>query len=241
VLELQERQHLYALAILIGRPPEGFDAGGASVTHLSVPVVAPGLPADLLVRRPDLAGAEAQLAAANANVAVARAALLPGIQLTGSAGLVSNVLLNFLNAPTVSLALGATLVQTIFDAGRLRSQVDVVASRERELVESYGKAILAALADVESALASSSRTAEQETLQVQVVEQSRIALRLAEIRYREGVDDLLTVLDAQRTLFQAEDQLAQTRLSRLQASIGLFKALGGGWKMNGPPGRLSRG
>ena len=185
-LELQERQTLYALAILIGRPPEGFDAAGASVTALTVPRVAPGLPADLLTRRPDLASAEAQLAAANANVAVARAALLPGIQLTGSAGLASNVLLNFLNAPTAALALGASLVQTIFDGGRLRSQVDVAASRERELVESYGKAILAALADVESALASSSRTADQETLQVQVVEQARIALRLAEIRYREG-------------------------------------------------------
>ena len=69
----------------------------------------------------------------------------------------------------------------------------------------------------------------QETQQTHVVEQSRIALRLAEVRYREGADDLLTVLDAQRTLFQAEDQLAQVRLKRLQASIDLFKALGGGW------------
>ena len=73
------------------------------------------------------------------------------------------------------------------------------------------------------------------------MEQARRALRLAEIRYREGVDDLLTVLDAQRTLFQAEDQLAQIRLSRLQASIGLFKALGGGWKMTEPPRQPSQG
>lgn len=228
-LELQERQTLYALAILTGRLPEGFEAAGSSVTALAVPRVAPGLPADLLVRRPDLASAEAQLAAANANVAAARAALLPSISLTGSAGLASNVLLNFLNAPTAALALGASLLQPIFDGGRLRGQVDAAASRERELVENYRKSILAALADVEGALASGGRTAEQETLQVQVVEQARIALRIAEIRYREGVDDLLTVLDAQRTLFQAEDQLAQIRFSRLQASIGLFKALGGGW------------
>ena len=228
-LELQERQTLYALAILAGRPPEGFEAAGASVTALAVPGVAPGLPAELLVRRPDLASAEAQLAAANANVAAARAALLPSISLTGSAGLASNVLINFLSAPTAILALGASLLQPIFDGGRLRAQVDAAASRERELVENYRKSILAALADVEGALASGGRTADQETLQAQVVEQARIALRLAEIRYREGVDDLLTVLDAQRTLFQAEDQLAQVRLLRLQASIGLFKALGGGW------------
>ena len=240
-LELQERQTLYALAILVGRPPEGFDAAGTGVIALAVPRAAPGLPAELLTRRPDLASAEAQLAAANANVAAARAALLPAIQLTGSAGLASGVLVNFLNAPTATLALGASLAQTIFDGGRLRGQVDVAASRERELIESYRRSILAALADVESALASGSRTADQEVLQEQVLEQARWALRLAEVRYREGVDDLLTVLDAQRTLFQAEDQLAQIRLSRLQASLGLFRALGGGWRMTDPPGRSPRG
>ncbi|HEX5612714.1 MAG TPA: efflux transporter outer membrane subunit [Burkholderiales bacterium] len=228
-LETEERQTLYALAILTGVPPEGFEAAGSSVNALAVPRVAPGLPADLLVRRPDLASAEAQLASANANVAAARAALLPGISLTGSAGLASPVLINFLNGPTAALALGASLLQPIFDGGRLRAQVDTAASRERELVESYRKAVLAALADVEGALASGGRTAEQEVLQAQVVGEARTALRLAEIRYREGADDLLTVLDAQRTLFQAEDQLAQIRLSRLQAAVGLFKALGGGW------------
>jgi multidrug efflux system outer membrane protein len=238
-LELQERQTLFALALLLGRPPEGFNVGfnatvAAHLTDLAVPRVAPGLPSELLTRRPDLASAEAQLAAANANITVARAALLPSIQLTGSAGLASNVLLNFLNGPTAVLALGASLAQTIFDGGRLRGQVDLAASRERELIESYRKSILAALADVESTLASSSRTEDQELLQQQIVEQARRALRLAEIRYREGVDDLLTLLEAQRTLFQSEDQLAQIRLSRLQASIGLFKALGGGWTMSGP-------
>jgi len=248
-LELQERQTLFALALLLGRPPEGFNAGfsagdttvGLRLNDLAVPRVAPGIPADLLTRRPDLASAEAQLAAANANLTAARAALLPSIQLTGSAGLASNVLLNFMSAPTATVALGAALAQTIFDGGRLRSQVDVAASREYELMEGYRKAILAALADVEGALAASSRTAEQELLQQQVLEQARVALRLSEIRYREGVGDLLTVLDAQRTLFQAEDQLAQIRLSRLQASIGLFKALGGGWTMIDPPKSGSRG
>jgi NodT family efflux transporter outer membrane factor (OMF) lipoprotein len=230
-LELQERQTLFALAILLGKMPEGFDTAVATLTGLAVPRVAPGLPSQLLVRRPDLASAEAQLAAANANVAVARAAMLPAISLTGSAGLASDVLLNFLNAPTAAWSLGASLLQPIFNAGRLRAQVAVAASRERELVETYRKVILAALADVESALASGSRSADQELLQQQVVEQARVALRLAEIRYREGVDDLLTVLDAQRTLFQAEDQLAQIRLARLQASVGLFKALGGAWQM----------
>jgi outer membrane protein, multidrug efflux system len=232
-LELQERQTLHALAILTGMPPGGFAPTGAGVNGLAVPRVAPGLPAELLVRRPDLASAEAELASANANLAAARAALLPGISLTGSAGLASPVLINFLHAPTAALTLGASLLQPIFDGGRLRAQVDAAQSRERELLERYRRSVLAALADVESALASAGRTAEQEALQVQVVEQARIALRLAEIRYREGVDDLLGVLDAQRTLFQAEDQLAQIRLARLQASVSLFKALGGGWQAQG--------
>lgn len=171
------------------------------------------------------------MAAARANVTVARAALLPAIQLTGSAGLASNVLLNFLSAPAAIVALGASVLQTIFDGGRLRSQADVATSRERELVENYRKSIRAALSDVDSALAAGNRTAQQELLQQQVLLQARTALRLSEIRYREGVDDLLAVMDAQRTLFQAADQLAQIRLSRLQAATSLFKALGGGWQV----------
>ncbi len=233
-LELQERQTLIALSILLGRQPEGFDAKASSLSAVPVPQIAPGIPASLLVRRPDLASAEAQLAAANANVAAARAALLPGISLTGSAGLASEVLINFLSAPITTLSIGASLLQPIFHGGRLRAEVDVAASFERELAENYRKAVLAALADVEGALAAGGRTAEQELLQEKVLEQARLALRLSEIRYREGADDLLTTLDAQRTLFQAEDQLAQIRLSRLQASIELFKSLGGGWKMPEP-------
>ena len=96
-------------------------------------------------------------------------------------------------------------------------------------METYRKAILTAFGDVENALVAAGRFAEQETLQAQVQAQAREALRLAEIRYREGVDDLLGVLDAQRTLFSAQDQLAQIRLNRLEAAVNLYKALGGGW------------
>ena len=96
-------------------------------------------------------------------------------------------------------------------------------------METYRKVILAAFKDVEDALVAASRQAQQETLQGEVQAQAREALRLAEIRYREGADDLLTVLDAQRTLFNAQDQLAQIRLNRLEAAVSLYKALGGGW------------
>lgn len=228
-LELQERQTRAALAVLIGRPPEGFTISGASLDGLAPPAIAPDLPSSLLVRRPDIAAAEAALAAANADVAAARAALLPTVDLVASAGLAASALFSFGSAPTTILSLGAALAQPIFDGGRRSADVDFAKSRERELVEAYRAAILNGFADVENALAAESRTANQERFQEQAQADARRALALAEIRYREGADDLLVVLDAQRTAFTTEDQLAQTRLARLQASVGLYRALGGGW------------
>jgi outer membrane protein, multidrug efflux system len=229
-LEQQERQTLAALAVLLGRPPEGFDVKGRGIADLSVPAIDPGLPAELLVRRPDVASAEAQLGAANADVAAARAAMLPSITLTGTAGLATSALTSLATGgATAAIGIAASLLQPIFDGGRLRGQKSIAESRERELVETYRKAILAAFEDVEQALAGTSRLGQQEQLQEDVQTRARESQRLAEIRYRGGADDLLTVLDAQRTLFAAQDQLAQTQLSRLQAAVSLYKALGGGW------------
>jgi NodT family efflux transporter outer membrane factor (OMF) lipoprotein len=232
-LEQQERQTLAALAVLIGQVPEGFDVKATGVADLAVPAIDAGLPSQVLVRRPDLAAAEAQLAASNADVAAARAALLPGINLTASAGTASAALLSFVSGGTSTLGIALSLLQPIFDGGRLRGQVSLSQSRERELVENYRKAILAALKDVEDSLVAASRQSQQEALQAEVQTQAREALRLAEVRYREGADDLLTVLDAQRTLFSAQDQLAQIRQARLTAAVDLYKALGGGWEGTG--------
>jgi NodT family efflux transporter outer membrane factor (OMF) lipoprotein len=229
-LEQQERQTLAALAVLTGRLPEGFRLQAATLADLAVPSIDPGLPAELVTRRPDLAAAEAALSGANADLSAARAALLPSIQLTGSAGVASSSLLAFLGGSSTGLAIAASVLQPIFDGGRLRGNVKIAESRERELVENYRKAILSAFADVETALAAAARLAQREALQVQVEARAREALRLAEVRYREGADALLSVLDAQRTLFDAQDQLALTRLDRLEAAVALFRALGGGWQ-----------
>ena len=146
-----------------------------------------GLPAELLVRRPDLASAEAQLAAANADVAAARAALLPSIKLTGTAGLATGALTSLATGgATAAIGIAASLLQPIFDGGRLRGQKAIAESQERELVETYRKAILSAFADVEQALAGTSRLGQQEQLQEDVQTQARESLRLAEIRYRGG-------------------------------------------------------
>ena len=229
-LEQLEHQTLAALAVLLGRPPEGFDVKTTGIVDLAVPAIDAGLPAELLVRRPDLASAEAQLAASNADLSAARAALLPSIKLTGTAGIASGALLSLVSGGTTSaIGIVASLLQPIFDGGRLRGQKAIAESRERELVETYRKTILSAFVDVEQALAAASRQGQQEQLQDDVQTSARESLRLAEVRYRAGADDLLTVLDAQRTLFSAQDQLAQIRLNRLQSAVSLYKALGGGW------------
>ncbi len=233
-LETAERQTLAALAVLLGRPPQGFTLAGETLGALAIPAVAPGLPADLLVRRPDLASAEARLAAADADVTAARAALLPSIQLSGSAGLASTALLSLAN-PGNSVALTASLAQTLFDGGRLRGEVETARSRRRELVETYRNAVHVALQEVENALGNAERDRRQEDVQLLVRDEAQRSLRLAELRYREGADDLLTVLDAQRTLFQAQDQLAQFRLARLAGAVNLFKVLGGGWEQVAVP------
>ena len=144
--------------------------------------------------------------------------------------LASSALLSFVSSgTTTALTIAASLLQPIFDGGRLGGQKAVAESRERELVETYRKAILSAFEDVEQALAGTSRLGQQEQLQDEVQARAHESLRLAEVRYRAGADDQLTVLDAQRTLFSAQDQLAQVRLNRLQAAVSLYKALGGGW------------
>ncbi|MEW6647604.1 MAG: efflux transporter outer membrane subunit [Pseudomonadota bacterium] len=229
-LEVQERQTVRALAILLGRAPQGLALAQEAFAQLNIPVVAPGLPSELLLRRPDLARAEAQLAAADANVAAARAALLPSISLSASAGVATTELLSLAN-PVTTLGLSAGIVQSLFDGGRLRAQVASSESRRRELVENYRKAILSALKEVEDSLGNAARNIQQEAMQEQIVAHAQRTLRLAELRYREGADDLLTVLDAQRSLFQAQDTRVQLRLARLGAALDLYKVIGGGWRI----------
>ena len=227
-LEVTERQTVSALALLIGRVPQGFGISDENFEQVAVPTVGAGIPSELLTRRPDLAAAEAQLAAADANVAAARAALLPSISLSTSGGLATAALLSLAD-PTHVLSIGLSLAQTLFDGGQRRAQVGLEQSQRRILVETYGSAVRTALKEVDDALGNADSGVRLESAQQQTVEQAQRSLRLAEIRYREGVGDLLSVLDAQRSLFSAQDQLAQARLTRLTASLDLFKALGGGW------------
>ena len=237
-LRQQETELLGALAVLVGRRPEGFIVTGESLDGLAVPALGAGLPTQLLTRRPDLRAAEANLRAADADVAVARAALLPSIALTVSGGLANPAMqaavLTLPGAGT-TLTLGATLVQSIFDNGRRRAQRDLTTARETELVATYRSAVLAALLDVENALAARANIDEQRPLVTAALEQSQRALDGALSRYQAGSGDYLTLLEMQRALYSARDQLSQYQVQRLQAAVGLCRALGGGWDSTAPP------
>jgi NodT family efflux transporter outer membrane factor (OMF) lipoprotein len=229
-LQVQAQQSEHALALLMGSAPAATDIEGASVMQLQPPAVAPGLPSELLVRRPDIQTAEAQLVAANAQIGVARAAFFPSIALTADGGYASATLASLFQPSSLFAAVAASAVQPIFSGGRLEGGLELAKARREELIANYRKAVVSAFADVEDALVAIRRTAEQEALQADALEQARLAYDLAETRYRAGAVDLLAVLEAQRTLFQAEDQMVQIRSSRLQAAIDMFAALGGGWQ-----------
>jgi NodT family efflux transporter outer membrane factor (OMF) lipoprotein len=228
-LEEQEREARYALAILLGRVPEGFDVKANVLEGIVAPPVVPGMPSSLLQRRPDIAEAEANLLAAHANLDAARAAFLPAIGLTGQGGYSSTQISNLINPTNLAWSVGASLLQTIFDGGRLTSQRDVAKAEETQLIATYRSTVLNALSDVETQLGSVTSLTERQRLTQQQVDSAAEAFRISELQYREGIIDLVTLLTAEQTLFTSQDTLAQVKLARLQADVGLYRALGGGW------------
>jgi NodT family efflux transporter outer membrane factor (OMF) lipoprotein len=230
-LEQQVSQTIDSLAILVGKTPEQMAIAEASLYDLSLPGVAPGLPSELLARRPDVAEAEAQLVAANANIKVARAQLFPSLELTASGGFASLALHSLFTGPGAVWSAAASVTQPIFEGGRLKGQVEYTKARYDELVQTYRRAILYAFGNVEDALAATRRTAEQQAAQEETVAEARRSYEIAQSRYRIGLTDLLTVLNTENALFPAEDALVQVRLAHMQALVTLFNALGGGWQL----------
>ncbi len=233
-LKQREQEVLAMLALLLGRAPEGFDVADATLDSLADVHVAPGLPAELLTRRPDVYAAEENLRAADADVVAARAAMLPTLTLTAAGGVQNpalNAAVTILSGTGPGLNLGAGLMQTIFDAGRLRAVRDETRARREELLASYRRALLASLVDVENALAAVQHLDAVREYQQEGLKQSQQAFDGAQLRYRQGAGDFLAVLDAQRSLYAARDQYSQFKLARLQALVSLCKALGGGWEI----------
>ncbi len=224
-LAQQEAATRTALAVLLGQPPQGFELQPATWADLQLPAIAAGQPAELLQRRPDIRRAEAELIAASADIAVARAAFYPSVRLSASAG-VTGLLTS---GSTTLAALAASLTQPIFAGGRLRGQLELSQARREELVFRYGQTVLGALKEVEDALVALHANELRVEALGRAATEAREAYRLATVRYEEGAVDLLTVLDAQRSRLQAEDSLVQAELARLTAATTLFRALGGRW------------
>jgi NodT family efflux transporter outer membrane factor (OMF) lipoprotein len=228
-LEETREQQLAALAVLVGRMPERFNARGGTMARIAIPPVSPGLPSELLNQRPDLRQAEAQLAAANYSVQSARAAFFPSIQLTGQAGFASKTLQALFGPGAWAYTLAASLTQPVFDGFLLEGQLDLQLGLREQALQAYRKAVLAAFANVEQALIALQQTTLQLRYQSNVVRASQTAFDLSEQQLRAGTVNLITLLQVEQTLFQANDQMAQVQLSHLLAAVGLFQALGGGW------------
>ncbi|OLF52995.1 efflux transporter outer membrane subunit [Pseudomonas chlororaphis] len=224
----QAEEALITLAALLGRPVQSLALGDQPFARLNWPSIDAGVPSDLLARRPDIASAEARLAAAQADVRVARAAMLPTVTLTANLSSGAAKFDDILRSPFYNLTSG--LVAPIFNNGRLSAERDRATARQEELLESYRGAIVNGFADVEKALNSIRGLDQQRQWQGEELNQAQRAFEIAQSRYQAGAEDLLTVLETQRTLYAAQDQNVQLRLSRVQSSIALYKALGGGWK-----------
>lgn len=217
------------LAVLLGCSVTALTLTSVDLRTLRAPAITSGLPSELLTQRPDIARAEARLVSADANITVARAAMLPSVVLSANADAISNRSSTVFDNPLYSLAAGLTA--PIFNAGRLAAGRDLAVAQREELLANYRQAIIAAFGDVEVALNAVTGIEVQRIAQQEELKQAQRALTLAESRYRAGAETLLTLLDAQRTLYAAQDTSVQLNTLRLQASVSLYKALGGGWKL----------
>ena len=219
----------HQLALLTGNPDLKVPAG--DLAQLPLPPLPPaGLPSDLIEARPDVRQAEAELIAANAQIGIAKAGYYPRFTLTGSLGSESRTLADLFGAGSSTWALGLGLLMPVLDFGRTAARVDQAKAINQQSLVAWQNALQVAYKEVRDALVSLRENGEAEAAQATRVDRARKALELSRIRYEAGYVGYLEVLDAQRTLNDAEQAAIAVRQDRLASAVGLFKALGGGWK-----------
>ena len=230
-LTADSRATIYRIGALIGHQPETLLAELDTPGTIPAPIadVPIGLPSELLLRRPDIRAAERRLAAANARIGVVKADLYPHFYLTGAAGVESLQASTFLVAPSRYLSIGPGIRWLIFDAGKVRFGVEAQQARTDEAAASYQRTVLGALRDVETALASYGQSHIRRERLAEEAASDRDAVTVATRLYRQGLEDFLSVLDAERSLYAAEDKLAQTERDSDLSLVALYKSLGGGW------------
>lgn len=227
-LEASIGQQENAISVLLGRNP-GPIRRGRALAQLQLPSVAAGLPAELLGRRPDISEAEQNIVAANAQIGAARALYFPKISLTGMLGVASTQLSNMFIGPAHLAAFGVLTSVPIFTAGGIAGQVKQAEARREQALFNYQRVILIALREVEDALVALQKAREQLNAVNRRVAASRTYLEMAQMRYEEGYISFIEVLDAQRTLFEAETTQAEVQGRVFNSLVNLYKALGGGW------------
>lgn len=228
--ERQIEQSENLLSLLLARNPQAIVRGKALTDLTAPPEIPAGLPSALLERRPDIRQAEQYLIAANANIGAAKAQYFPQIDLTGLLGAQSRGLTSLFTGPARDWNFSPGITIPIFNAGRIRNGVRLTEAQKQEALASYEKSIQVAFREVSDSLVGYCRTAEQRAQQELFVKALRDSVRLANLRYRGGLDSYLPVLDADRNLFQGELELARLKRQELVSVVDLYKALGGGWQ-----------
>lgn len=239
-LEMTLRQTTNTLAVLLGRTPEAFGLKGGSLTQLKFPKIDTGLPSEVLLRRPDIARVEAQLASQEFSVLNARAQFFPSITLVGLYGPQSALISNLINPQALAWNAATQLAQPVFDGWFLQGQYENQKGRYAELAALYRKQIISALTDTENALIAVKETEKQLKLQSVAVAAARRAFEAANMQLSEGTIDIITLSVTQNTLFSAQQQEANIRLSYYQAASTLYQALGGGWSPTTRNAELAR-
>lgn len=230
-LRQDEFQARSALALLLARSGRDFDVRATTLNSLVTPDVAPGIPSELLSRRPDLVRTEAALRAARANLDIARRDLLPTISLTSSANRASDSLTNFVDGASLGVSVTSGLVQRVFDAGRRTRALERQRLAYESLIADYRQSIIRAFNDIEVALGNITLLESLGRIALEDLARATESLRIAEVRYREGVDDYQTVLNSQNVLYATRDNVLANKLAHLNAVISMYQALGGGWQM----------
>lgn len=229
VIERAIAQQEQALSLLLGRHPGPVERG-RPLDELILPPIPAGLPASLLDRRPDIRQSEQNLVAANAMIGVAKAAYFPTLSLTGLTGSASAELSDLLSSGSSLWKGGATLSVPLFTGGRTAARVQVAEAQQQQALLAYRRTIQTALAEVNDALVEQVRTREQLDAQSRQVAALQVAVEMAWLRYDNGYTGYIEVLDAERSLFNAQLQQTQTQRALLQAMVKLYKAMGGGWQ-----------
>ena len=217
-----------AIAVLVGKPPAEFSLPAAN-TLPEVPAIPAGIPAQLLQRRPDLAAAQAQVQAANAQIGVAQTAWFPNLTLSAQGGSQAARIAELFSAPSLFWSLGPQLAATLFDGGLRRAQVQSSQAAYRQTVANYRQSVLTALQQVENNLAAQRILAQEAQQQAEVVQAAEVSLRLAENQYKAGTAPYLNVITAQTTATSARNAQLTLLNRRYAASVALIQALGGGW------------